>query len=79
MYFYDRFYNPQYVNPTYFTKQQEVFQPVKQDEEILKVAKAMRDLCRAVKNMDEQHQEQAFAMCLNVIAQEYGWNLPHTL
>ena len=74
MYFNDRFCNPQYVNQYYYLQQQEYIRQMKQDLEVQKAAKAARDLCRAVKNMDEQHQQQAFLACLCVMAEEYGWN-----
>lgn len=73
MYFNDRFCNPQYVNPYYYLQQQEYIRQMKQDLEVQKAAKAARDLCRAVKNMDEQHQQHAFLACLCVMAEEYGW------
>lgn len=60
MYFNDRFCNPQYVNQYYYLQQQEYIRQMKQDLEVQKAAKAARDLCRAVKNMDEQHQQHAF-------------------
>ena len=67
MYFNDRFCNPQYVNPLYYAQQQERIRQMKQDDD------AARDLCKAVKNMDEEHQQQAFWACLCVVAEEYGW------
>lgn len=74
MYFNDKFCNPQYVNPYYYLQQQEYIRQMKQDLEVQKAAKAARDLCRAVKNMDEPHQQQAFLACLCVMAEEYGWS-----
>ena len=73
MYFNDRFCNPQYVNPLYYAQQQERIRKMKQDDEVRKAANAARDLCKAVKNMDEEHQQQAFWACLCVVAEEYGW------
>lgn len=34
---------------------------------------AVSDLCKAVKKMDEQHQQEAFLACLTVIAKEFDW------
>ena len=74
MYFNDIFFNPQYVNPYYYLQQQEYIRQLKQDAEVQKAANAVRDLCRAVKNMDEQHQRQAILPCLSVFAEEVGWS-----
>ena len=73
MYFYDRFYNPNYVNPYNYVQNQRNINQFRQDVEVQKAANAARDLCKAVKNMDEQHQQQAFLACLEVMAEEYGW------
>lgn len=74
MYFNDRFCNPQYVNPLYYAQQQERIRQMKQDDEVRKAANAARDLCKAVKSMDEQHQRQAILACLSVFAEEVGWS-----
>ena len=34
---------------------------------------AMHDLCDAVKDMDQNHQQQAFWGCLGVMAEEFHW------
>lgn len=73
MYFYDRFYNPTYVNACNYAQNQRNIYQFTQNVEVMKAANAARDLCRAVKNMDEQHQQQAFLACLGVMAEEYGW------
>ena len=44
-----------------------------QDSEVIKAAHAMSDLCNAVKKMDEQHQQEAFFACLEVMAKEFQW------
>ena len=73
MYFNDRFYNPIYVSPDNYAQTQRNIYQFTQDVEVMKAADAARDLCKAVKNMDEQHQRQAFFACLEVMAEEYGW------
>ncbi len=73
MYFYDRFYNPTYVNAYNYAQNQRNIYQFTQNVEVMKAANAAKDLCRAVKNMDEQHQQQAFLACLGVMAEEYGW------
>lgn len=72
--FYNEMFNPQYVNAAYYAQQEEYIGQIKQDEDVLKAADAARDLCKAVKSMDEQHQQKAFLACLAVLAEEYGWN-----
>lgn len=74
MYFNDIFFNPQYVNPYYYLQQQEYIRQMKQDAEVKKAANAVRDLYRAVKNMDEQHQRQVIWASLSVFAEEPGWD-----
>ena len=71
--FYNQMFNPQYVNAAYYTQQEEYIRQIKQDEDVLKAADAARDLCKAVKRMDERHQQQAFLACLAVLAEEFGW------
>ena len=53
MYFYDRFYNPNYVNPYNYAQNQRSVYRFRQDVEVQKAANAARDLGKAVKNMDE--------------------------
>ena len=72
--FYNQMFNPQYVNAAYYTQQEEYIRQIKQDEDVLKAADAARDLCKAVKRMDERHQQQAFLARLAVLAEEFGWS-----
>ena len=75
MYFNDMMFNPQYVNPNYYNQQQRMTQyNYEQDCEVDKAVKAMRDLCEAVRKMDDSHQREAFVKCLAVMAGEFGWN-----
>lgn len=75
MYFNDMMFNPQYVNPSYYQQQQlHIAQyRIEQDTEVLKAVKAMHDLCKAVKNMDDSHQQEAFVKCLAAMAEEFEW------
>ena len=45
-----------------------------QSNEVRNVVKAVHDLCEAYKKLDPQHQQQAFALALNEMAREFGWN-----
>ncbi len=74
MYFNQMFYNQQYVNPGYYAQQHDYIRQMQQTVEVQRAAKAVKDLCDAVKNLDEYHQQQAFLACLCVMAQEFGWN-----
>ena len=75
MYFNDKMFNPQYVNPGYYNQMQAQIAQYRfqQDIEVAKTVKAVRDMCESVKKMDEQHQQEAFMACLGVIAKEFGW------
>lgn len=75
MHFTNTMFNSQYVNPYYYSQQQSLIQQYdfQQSSEVVEAAHAMSDLCKAVKKMDEQHQQEAFLACLTVIAKEFGW------
>lgn len=75
MNFNNMMFNPQYVNPAYYQQQAMRAQyQFAQDAEVLKATNAVRELCHAVKNMDEAHQQETFLKCLAVMAEESGWN-----
>ncbi len=75
MYFTDTMFNPTYVNPMYFRQQQAQMAQYnfQQDQEVCKATHAVRELCRAVKNMDAEHQQTAFLACLSAMGEEFGW------
>ncbi len=68
-------FNNNYVNQAYYQQQQEQILRYQfaQDEEVRKAVHAIKDLCNAVKKMDDEHQQQAFWACLAAMANEYGW------
>lgn len=74
--FYNQFLNQKYVNPEYYNQNQDQIDQYrqKQDREVKKVGKAVRDMCEAVKCLDDQHQEEAFGLALAILADEFGWN-----
>lgn len=74
--FYNQFFNQQYVNSNYYCQNQNQIAQYQQEqsEEVQNVVKAVRDLCRAVKKLDSQHQQQAFTLALAEMATEFGWN-----
>ena len=69
--FYNQMFNPQYVNLEYYRQIEQWQYEAKQNEEIAKAVKATRDLCEAVKELDDQHQQIAFAACLAEIMNTY--------
>ena len=75
MYFNDKMFNPSYVNPAYYNQvQAQITQyNFKQNTEPAKAFKAFRDMCEAVKKLDDQHQQELFVSCLGVMAKEFGW------
>lgn len=75
MYFQERMFNPTYVSRNYYNQIQTQINNYnfQQNIEVEKAVKAIHDLCGAVKNMDEPHQQEAFCLCLAAMAQEFGW------
>jgi len=75
MYFNQQMFNSSTVNPQYYqsVKDQILGYEANQDLEVAKAVKAVHDLCVAVKKMDEEHQREAFILCLGQIAAEYNW------
>lgn len=71
--FYDQMFNPQYVNLEYYHQIEQRQYEVKQDKEIAKAVKAIHDLCEAIKQLDNQHQQIAFSACLAEMAKEFNW------
>ena len=74
--FYDQMFNPTYVNQSFYQSipSQTMWQ-YQQDHnaEVQKAVKAGYDLCEAVNKLDAEHQQQAFCVCLGIIAAELGW------
>ena len=75
MNFMDAVFNPQYINPAYYRQQQALIAQYnfQQDNEVSKAVHAAREMCRAVKNMDEEHQQIAFLAVLEAAGEEFGW------
>lgn len=74
--FYDRMFNPQYVNPHYLATVRELMEQKYREEQLKELSnaiKAMNDLCDAVNKLDAEHQQQAFYACLAVLANKLGW------
>ena len=74
--FYDQMFNPTYVNQSFYQSipSQTMWQYQQdQNAEVQKAVKAIYDLCEAVKKLDAEHQQQAFCVCLGIIAAELGW------
>lgn len=74
--FNNQFFNPQYVNPDYYhqIEQQIVRHQMEQTKEVMNVAKAVKDLCDAIKKLDPYHQQIAFNTAIAVMAKEFGWD-----
>ena len=75
MYFTNAMFNSQYVNPNYYNQRRDLIRQyhAQQDSEVIKAAHSMSDLCKAVKKMYEQHQQEAFFAFLEVMAKEFQW------
>ena len=73
-YFYDRMFNPQYVNAEYYHQvEQQMHYEAHQNKKVADAVKAMHDLCDAVKDMDQNHQDITFRLCLFELAKVFGW------
>ena len=72
-YFNNMMFNPQYVNAHYYNQIRQFEYNQNQDKKVRDAMKAMHDLCDAVKDMDQNHQQQAFGGCLGVMAEEFHW------
>ena len=74
--FYDQMFNPTYVNQSFYQSipSQTMWQYQQdQNAEVQKAVKAIYDLCEALNKLDAEHQQQAFCVCLGIIAAELGW------
>jgi len=72
-YFNNMMFNPQYVNADYYNQIRQFEYNQNQDKKVRDAIKAMHDLCDAVKDMDQNHQQQAFCGCLGIMAEEFRW------
>lgn len=66
-------FNPQYVNLQYYKQIENMQYQVKQNKEVINAVKAIHDLCEAVKQLDDHHQQIAFSACLAEMAKEFNW------
>lgn len=72
-YFNNMMFNPQYVNADYYNQIRQFEYNQNQDKKVRDAIKEMHDLCDAVKDMDQNHQQQVFFGCLGVMAEEFHW------
>lgn len=73
-YFQTMMFNPQYVNAdNYHQMMQQQQYEADQNKKVADAVKAMRDLCKAVRGMDNAHQQTTFALCLTEIGREFNW------
>ena len=72
-YFETQMFNPNYINEEYYRHLQAQKYAADQNERVMKVVNSFRDMLDQVNAMDEQHQQQAFLMCLAEIARRNGW------
>ena len=74
-YFQTMMFNPQYVNADRYHQmmQQQQQYEADQNKKVADAVKAMHDLCKAVRGMDNAHQQTTFALCLAEIGREFNW------
>ncbi len=70
-------YNPQYINPQAYMQYQAQIQAYEQQQsyEVANAAYKLKEYFDAAKKVDGNHQEELFAACLAVIANEMKWNI----
>ncbi len=75
MYFNNQMFNPQYVNRQFYQDNLSQIQQYnfEQDKEVANAVRAIHDLLKSIKKLDNQHQEVAFWACLAEIARENNW------
>lgn len=75
MNFNNKMFNPQYVNQQYYNsiKEEIAKYNYEQNKEVANAVNAIHDLCKAIKNLDSQHQQTAFYACLAEMAREMNW------
>lgn len=68
-------FNPQYVNRQFYQDNLSQIQQYnfEQDKEVANAVRAIHDLLKSIKKLDNQHQEVAFWACLAEIARENNW------
>ncbi len=73
--FYSQIFNPNYMNQSQYQQiQAQIMQyQQNQSQEVYNFVKAVHDMCKAMKKLDPEHQQQAFALCLAEFAREFGW------
>ncbi len=70
-YFCNNMFNQQHVTmDNYHLLQQQYRYQAEQDKKVSDAERAMYDLCKAIRGMDDAHQQQAFYRCLAVMAAE---------
>lgn len=72
-YFNNMMFNPQYVNADYYNQIRQFEYNQNQDKKVGDAIKAAHDLCDAIKDMDQEHKQQALLCCLAVMAKEFHW------
>jgi len=71
--FYNQMFNPQYVNLQYYRQIEQMQYQAKQNEKVANAVKAIHDLCVAVIELDDYHQQIAFSACLAEMARVFNW------
>lgn len=71
--FYNQMFNPQYVNPIYYNQISQQQEEMKQCREIANAVNAIRDLCKAIKQLDDKHHKIAVDACIIEMAKELNW------
>lgn len=74
-YFENTMFNPQFVNSDYYRCQAAAIQNYQknQSEHVAKAVHAFADMMNEIDQMDSQHQEQTFMLCLEEMATRRRW------
>ncbi len=65
--------NLNYINESFYKQGNHKLFLSDQDERVIKTINSFRDILDQVKDMDMDHQQQAFFLCLTEIARRNEW------
>lgn len=67
---YDQFFNPQYVNASYFHQLQQQQHDLEQQQEIRNIVKAIHDYFDVARKISPEYQQAAFNACVAAVFAE---------
>ena len=75
---FNQMFNTSYINQNNYYQMQPQITKYQQEQyqnyEVAKFVKAVRDMCESMKNLDQEHQQQALYLSIAEMAREFGWD-----